>query len=159
MNEDLIRSHLSHALTGFAAHLPFSRAVEGFPGERAGEKVTGLEHSMWMLVEHLRIVNRDFIEWVSGKNYTEKPFPSGYWPDGSPPTPDAWEVSVNAVNKDLEILTGWAEDRDYPLWEPLEHQADHTPARELILAIAHNGYHIGQMVDLRALLGVPVKDW
>jgi hypothetical protein len=32
-------------------------------------------------------------------------------------------------------------------------------ARAALLVVDHNSYHIGQLVDLRMLLGVPVRDW
>ncbi len=41
----------------------------------------------------------------------------------------------------------------------LERNSAHTPARQILLAIDHNSYHIGRLVDLRMLLGIPVRDW
>ena len=31
--------------------------------------------------------------------------------------------------------------------------------REVLVLADHNSYHVGQVVDLRMLLGVPVRDW
>lgn len=154
----MLRNNVLEMLTGSAAHIGFNKAVEDFPADRAGERFEPLEHSMWMLAEHLRIVNRDLIDWVSADEYIKKPYPSGYWPSPDPPSPRAWEDTVSAVISDLQLMRGWAEDSDFDITEPLKRQKSHSALREILLAVAHNGYHIGQMVDLRALLGVPVKD-
>ncbi|RKX91300.1 MAG: hypothetical protein DRZ90_15205 [Spirochaetes bacterium] len=135
------------------------KVLEGFPFERAGELSAPLEHSMWMLVEHLRIVNRDLIDWVTAEEYREKPFPSGYWPDPAPPSPQAWMDAKESVARDMSIMKGWIESADFDISAPLKRRSSHSAFREILLTIAHNGYHIGQMVDMRALLGVPVKDW
>jgi hypothetical protein len=56
-------------------------------------------------------------------------------------------------------MTEWISAGVSGLTAPLDRNPSHSASREILLAIAHNGYHIGQMVDLRALLGVPVRDW
>jgi len=159
MNDAMMHAHLLEVLDGGAAHIRFEAATAGFPVDRAGEIHPPLEHSMWMLVEHLRLVNRDLIDWVIAEDYHQKPYPSGYWPSPEPPDPAAWETSVAEVEADLRLMRSWITDEAFDISAPLSRHADHSAAREILLAVAHNGYHIGQMVDLRALLGVPVKDW
>jgi uncharacterized damage-inducible protein DinB len=160
MDEKKTRGHLAEMLDEFAAHIPFDRAVEGFPPERAGERVDGLDHSMWMLVEHMRIANRDMIDWVEDEEYESRPFPKGYWPPSpEPPDRELWDASVAAVKAGLDVLKGWLADEERDLTAPLEREASHSALREILLVIAHNGYHIGQIVDLRSLLGTPVKDY
>lgn len=159
MNETMLRNNVLEMLVGGAAHIGFARAVDGFPAERSGERVEPLEHSMWMLVEHLRIVNRDLIDWVIAEEYIEKPYPSGYWPSPEPLSLEAWNQSISVVTADLQIMKDWTEDGDYDFTAALKRRESHSAFREILLTIAHNGYHIGQMVDLRTLLGVPVKDW
>ena len=155
--DQLLRNHMKE-MFGFAAHVDFDRAVSDFPIDRAGRRVEPVPHTMWMLVEHLRIVNRDLIDWVEAEEYARKDFPAGYWPESDgPASKDEWQDSLDAVRRDMEQMKAWA---DVPaLFEPLARKKEHTRAREILLAIAHNGYHIGQMVDLRMLLGCPVKDY
>ena len=159
MNEKMIRDNLMEMFSDGAAHIGIEKVLEDFPFERAGERVKPLEHSMWMLVEHLRIVNRDLIDWVTADKYTEKPYPSGYWPNPAPPSLQAWEDAVKSAVRDMNIMKSWIEREDFDISAPLKRRSSHSAFREILLAIAHNGYHIGQMVDLRALLGIPVKDW
>ena len=159
MDEKMLRSHLMEMLGDGAAHIGIDNALEGFPVDRAGEQVEPLEHSMWMLVEHLRIVNRDLIDWVAADKYEAKPFPSGYWPAPEPPSPEVWEEAIISIARDMDVMKGWIDDADFDITAPLKRRSSHSALREILLTIAHNGYHIGQMVDLRTLLGVPVKDY
>lgn len=160
MDESAMRGSLKEMLTAFAAHITFEGAVEGFPAERAGERVPGIDHSAWQLVEHLRRVMEDLIDWVEAETYEARPYPSGYWPaNPAPPTADAWAASVEAFRSALRTMVSWTEDESHEILAPLDRNRDHSAFREILLAIAHNGYHIGQLVDLRALLGVPAKDY
>lgn len=159
MDNEMVRNNLREMLAGGAAHVSFDKAIEGFPVEKAGERIENLEHSIWMLVEHLRIVNRDLIDWVCAEEYMEKAYPSGYWPSPAPPSEEAWFNTIKTVSGDMAIMESWIDDPDFDISSPLKRRETHSALREILLTIAHNGYHIGQMVDLRALLGVPVKDW
>jgi len=159
MNEIMMKNNLVEMLDGGAAHISIEKVLAGFPFQRAGERIEDLEHSMWMLVEHLRIVNRDLIDWVSAEKYEEKPFPSGYWPDPEPESLKVWENSVESIARDMNIMKEWVSGGDVDITSPLNRRPSHSAFREILLTLAHNGYHIGQMADLRALLGVPVKDW
>ena len=159
MNEKILKNNLMEMLEGGAAHISIEKVLEGFPFARAGKMFAPLEHSMWMLVEHLRIVNRDLIDWVSAEDYSEKPYPSGYWPEAEPESLKDWEDSIESINRDMNIMRGWVSDEGVDITSPLNRNPSHSAFREILLTLAHNGYHIGQMADLRALLGVPVKDW
>ncbi len=159
MDKKMIRNNLLEMLGDGAAHLGIEKVLENFPFEKSGERFPPLEHSMWMLVEHLHIVNRDLIDWVTAEEYREKPFPSGYWPDPAPPSQQVWEDAVESAARDMNIMKGWIENEDFDISAPLKRHSAHSAFREILLTIAHNGYHIGQMVDLRALLELPVKDW
>ena len=50
-------------------------------------------------------------------------------------------------------------DPNNDLFVPFAHGSGQNLLREAILIIDHNSYHIGQLVDIRMLLGVPVRDW
>jgi len=45
------------------------------------------------------------------------------------------------------------------LFTPFAHGSGQNLLQEAIQIIDHNSYHIGQLVDIRMLLGVPVRDW
>ena len=158
-SDAMMRGHLADMLTRQVAHVTFEQAVAGFPAERAGETVAPVPHSMWQLTEHIRLANRDMLDWAEAETYVPLKYPSGYWPDTAPPSPGAWEAAVKAVVDDQARFAAWAADPGTDLTAPLERDAGHSRLRMMLLSGIHASYHIGQIVDLRMLLGVPVRDW
>ena len=45
------------------------------------------------------------------------------------------------------------------LLAPIPHGEGQTVLREALVLADHNAYHVGQIVDLRMLLEVPVRDY
>ncbi|NBC30159.1 MAG: hypothetical protein GVY29_09250 [Spirochaetes bacterium] len=158
--QSLLREHLREAIQGHGAHISFAQAIHGFPYERAGERVPSVPHSAWDLVYHMGLVLQDLIDWVIAEEYRPHEYPSGYWPaDHAPESADDWRRAVSEVERRIDIMKSWIDDGANNLLEALERNPAHTPARQILLAIDHNSYHIGQLVDLRMLLGIPVRDW
>jgi len=155
------RTYLADALAGKGAHISFDQAVENFPMDRTGEKPPNLDHNAWMLVWHLRLCQDDIINYCTDPgSYRSLEYPGGYWPDSpSPPSEGAWQGEIAGFRNGIGILRSWALDEKLDLFTPLPGTPGHNLAREMMIIIAHNGYHIGQLVDLRMLLRIPVKDW
>lgn len=59
----------------------------------------------------------------------------------------------------IDLVKGWVTDESRDLLAPIPGTPGHTLFRQALLVIDHNSYHIGQIVDLRMLLGIPVRDW
>ncbi|HEY7566910.1 MAG TPA: hypothetical protein VH762_05030, partial [Gemmatimonadaceae bacterium] len=55
--------------------------------------------------------------------------------------------------KDIAALQEIAADSSRDLFAKIPHGSGQTYARELVLVIDHNAYHIGQIVALRRLIG------
>ena len=155
------RDTLAATVAGRGAHITFGQAIEGFPAERSGERVDGVPHTAWTLVWHMREVIQDIIDYVENPaGYASKPYPSGYWPESyAPPSPQAWQEAVEGVESALDRVVEWVTDESRPLFEVLPHTPGHTIFRQALLVADHTSYHIGQIVDLRLLMGIPVKDW
>ena len=62
MNDKALRAQLVKLLDFEEAHVGFDRAVKGIPPRLRGMVPTGGEHSLWQLVEHLRIAQADILE-------------------------------------------------------------------------------------------------
>src|SRR5665213_3238117 len=89
-----LRKQLVALLDGGQAHATFEDAVKGFPKELRGVVPDGLPYSAWQLLEHIRIAQRDILNFSAPPTggYQEKPWPDAYWPKSpEPPTPDAWD--------------------------------------------------------------------
>jgi hypothetical protein len=106
-------------------------------------------------------VIRDIIDYVEDPaGYTPQAYPSGYWPEADEPeNEDAWYRKVREVEEAIEVVTGWVTDESKDLLATIPGTPGHTIFRQALLVVDHNSYHIGQIVDLRMLLGVPVRDW
>ena len=77
---DALRKHVLELLKGKSAHADFDAAVSGFPVKRAGEKPRGAEHTAWQLLEHMRIAQRDILEFTRNPKHVSPQWPEGYWP-------------------------------------------------------------------------------
>lgn len=156
-----VRENLLNALLGFVAHIPFSKAIEGFPYEKAGEQIPLVEHTGWMLVWHIHKCMEDIISYAeSPQTYKEIPYPKGYWPQSvKPESRKDWEQTINRTEACLNKVEGWIKDYSKDLFAPIPGTPGHSLFREILLIIDHNSYHIAQLIDLRMSLGIPVKDW
>jgi len=70
------RAQLVKLLDFEEAHVGFDKAVKGIPAQMRGQLPQGTEHSLWQLVEHLRMAQADILEFCRTARYKEK-----QWPD------------------------------------------------------------------------------
>src|SRR5687767_6053982 len=124
------------------------------PEGQRGQRPEGAPHSPWELVEHLRITQRDILDFCRDPEYHELAWPEDYWPgDLAPPTPPAWDESLAAFQRDREALAALAADPEVDLFAPIPWGSGQTCLRELLLAADHTAHHLGQLVLVRRLLG------
>ncbi len=159
-NDNTLRDHLTASLENSHAHLEFVDAIGGFPFEMNGRVVEPVPNSAWQLVYHLWIVQNDLLEYIRDAKHVSPEYPSGYWPEGlEAPDKKAWDSAIGKFNSDLNAFKDMVEHPDTDLLAPMAHTPGHTILREVLILIRHNSYHVAQLVDLRMLLGIPVKDW
>ena len=152
--EEALRGQLRRMLEWEDAHVGFDTAVRDLPAALRGRRPAGLPYSPWELLEHLRITQRDILDFCVDPAYREKNWPDDYWP-GSPAPPDggAWDRSVDAFRADREAMQRLTEDREIDLFAPIPHGQGQTYLREILLVADHSAYHVGEMVAVRRLLG------
>ena len=154
---DDLRRILPRVLDWKEAHATFDDAVADFPPELRGVRPDGVPWSAWQLVEHIRVAQHDILEFALPGDYHEMKWPEDYWPkDAAPPSPTAWDESIDAIREQRAELKRLAEDPSIDPAARVPHAtADHqTYARSVLLVADHNAYHVGQLVLLRRLLGV-----
>ena len=155
MSSDALRSHLVALLGWGDAHVPFEKAVAGIPADRRGRKPEGMPYSPWQLLEHLRITQRDILDFCRPTGYVELEWPGEYWPESvEPPSEGAWESSVSAFLADVAELRGMAGDPAVDLFAVVPNGTTQTYLRELLLVADHNAYHVGEIVAARRALGI-----
>ena len=149
-----LRRHLVELLKGGSAHARFDEVIDGLPAKLRGRKPAGMPHSPWMLLEHLRIAQRDILEFSRNPKHVSPDWPQGYWPgtDVSPGA-GAWTSSIRAFSQDLKAMQNLVTNPKTDLYARIPWGDGQTILREALLLADHNAYHQAQLVDLRRLLG------
>jgi hypothetical protein len=149
-----LRDHVLELLRGRSAHLDFDKAIGGLPPELRGAKAAGLPHTVWQLLEHLRIAQWDILEFSRDKDHASPKWLEGYWPDTvAPPDEAAWDRSVETFRRDLQEMQDLVADPQTDLHGKIPWGDGQTILREALLVADHNGYHLGQIVCVRQALG------
>ena len=149
-------------MRGGKAHLEFDQAVADLPAELRGAKPSAvlapvqaaLPYSVCRLLEHMRIAQRDILEFSRNPKHVSPEWPDGYWPQGdAPPDDAAWDRSIKAFRADLKAMEELVTDPSTDLFRRIPHGDGQTVLREALLVADHNAYHLGQIVAVRRLLG------
>lgn len=153
---DPVREHLARALDWEEAHVGFSKALDGIPADQRGARAAGFEHTLWQLLEHLRLAMRDLVDFADNPRYEHSlTWPDDYWPKRPAPEGQEWDDSVAAYRADLARLQAIARDPAIDLLAPVPTgKPTQTQLRNLLLTLDHNAYHVGQIVAVRRALGV-----
>src|SRR5450755_2130617 len=141
-----LRQHILDLLQGGGAHAKYDEVIGDVPAKLRGKKPDGLPHSLWMLLEHMRIAQWDILEFSRNPKYVSPKWPEGYWPrtDASP-SPAAWNASVKKFRQDLKAMQNLVKNPKADLFAPIPWGDGQAILREALLVADHNAYHLGQM--------------
>ena len=155
MNTDMpLREQLRKMLAWEDAHVGLETALGDLPVELRGKVPAGAPHSVWQLLEHLRIAQHDILDFCVNPKYEEMKWPDDYWPkSAAPSSAKEWDDSISQFKKDRKTIEDLAMNSNIDLFAKIPHGSGQTYLRELLLIADHNAYHIGQLVVVRRLLG------
>jgi hypothetical protein len=149
-----IREMLARALEWEAAHVNVDAAVAGLAPADRGRVPADQPHSVWQLVEHVRLAQRDILDFCCDPEYRERAWPDDYWPpSASPPDDSAWDACLDSMREDRAALARIVRDSTRSLVAPIPHGDGQTLLREVLLIIDHTAYHVGQIVTVRKAMG------
>ena len=155
MSDKALRDQVAALIRWEDAHAGIDQIVDGVPADKWGAAAPGLPYTLWQLLEHLRLAQRDILDFCRNPGYTQPRWPEDYWPKESVrPTAGAVARSIAAFREDQEALTALALDENVDLFARIPHGTGQTYLRELLLVADHTSYHLGQMVAVRRALGI-----
>jgi DinB superfamily len=155
MDQDAaLRQQLVKVIESSEAHAEFDDAVNGFPEDLRGKRPDGCPHSPWQLLEHMRIVQWDILEFTRDPNHKSPEFPKGYWPtDPVPHSATVWDETIKSFLADRRAMCDLVADQSVDLFAKIPHGDGQTVLREALLVVDHNAYHLGQLLLLRRTFG------
>jgi hypothetical protein len=150
-----LRKHLVNLLSKGEAHATFEDAVKDVPVAARGKVPEGAAHSLWELVEHMRIAQWDILKFTVDARHKSPKFPKGYWPKSpAPPNAKAWDKSIKDFLADRDAMCKLIDKKSTDLFAEIPHGKGQTILREAMLMADHNAYTVGEIIVTLRLLGV-----
>ena len=151
-----LRDHLVRVLDWEDAHVSLDKAVEGIPLDKRGARAPGFEHSIWQLLEHIRLAQEDILDFCVNTAYKHTmTWPDDYWPkEPAPPSQQAWTDSLASYARSRDAMKRLARDVEDLTAKVPRGKRHHTYLRAILLSADHVAYHVGQIVTVRRALGI-----
>jgi len=155
-SEAALRAQLVHTLSWEEAHVGFDRTFDAIPPAARGALAAGFDHSVWQLLEHMRLAQKDLLAFCGRRYVHVLKWPDDYWPKNPAPETDAaWENSLKSFRADRQRLARLARDPKVNLLARVPTgKPGQTYLRAILLVIDHNAYHLGQVIAVRRALGI-----
>lgn len=150
----MLRAQLAEFLDGEGAHMAFEEAVADFPDGAINQRAPKVDYTPWHLLEHLRLTQRDILDYIRQDGYEEPEWPADYWPKrDATATPSEFRATVEGFRADLAELRAILMDPATDLFAVLPGTPGHTVLREIRVDADHNAYHVGEFAVLRQVMG------
>lgn len=151
-----IRRQLVSTLESGRNHMSLAEATRAFPISAINSHLPKVPYSFWHLVEHIRLTQKDMLDYMTRTSYEEPPFPEGYWPAKTArATAARWRQSLAQFHEDLAAMIALVRDPTRDLWRTAPNSAGkHTFFRCCLVIADHNSYHIGELGIGRQVAGL-----
>lgn len=137
---------IKHILGG-NAYKKIEDILEEISFDKLGIKLEGLPYSFWQVFDHLRIAQKDILEFSVNPNYKALKWPDDYWPENTAPeSENQWKIAKEDFFKDRDQMNNLLESNQDKLLVPFPHGNGQNIFREALLIIEHNAYHTGQLM-------------
>jgi DinB family protein len=149
-----LRHQLVAGLDGGDAHQGYEEAAAGFPDWAINARPPNVSYTPWHLLEHLRLTQRDILDYIRDPDYVAPEWPVDYWPDpAATATREQFDATLAAFVADRRALAAIVLDPATDLLAPLANGPMHTVLREVRVVANHNSYHLGEFGILRQVMG------
>lgn len=152
---DTWKTIVASSLDWEQAHMNLESAVAELDPSLRNQKPDGLPHSVWDILEHIRIAQHDLLDFCRNADYTnDLTWPDDYWPkDAGPVSHDAWARCLSEIDRETNELKAFTTDEDRDLTAKIPAGTGQTYLRTVLVALDHTSYHTGEIVVIRRLLG------
>ncbi len=148
-----IRQAFADALYGKHAHYDVLKALRGITAEEAKKQSVKNEHSIWDHLYHIVFWHDITLKAIHGEEFDWKALHDKDWlQKDAKLTEKAWKDLIESFSKHLNTLKEISETEG--LARPLKGFGNTPLGRAIIIEFQHNGYHIGQIVNLRKIQGL-----
>ena len=154
--DEEIRTQLVSTLESGHNHLAMSEATQAFPTSAINSRLPRVPYTFWHLVEHIRLAQKDMLDYMTSTSYEEPAFPEGYWPGKNTRATSAqWRRSLQQFHTDLDAMIALIRDSTRDLFATVPNSAGkHTFFRCCLVIADHNSYHIGELAIGRQVAGL-----
>jgi len=151
---------LIELLYGKGAHANPLACVEDLSAELAGRQAGNLPHSVWQIVWHVNFWTDYELRRIRGEKPHYPDHAAESWPQGSAPASEEdWKKESARFAELIGVQAAMAEagsselSREVPAMHPNQETRSSTVIAILWQTLAHNSYHVGQIVLVRSALG------
>lgn len=143
---------LRDALHGAGQFVDARRVLDALDWQLAGRKPAGAEHSIRRITAHLVFWQDLYLERLAGAERPSPPHDAAGWPGGDAPRDERdWKALVTRFGDGLARAVAATDAA--PLGLTLPRWDGRTRFAGLHGLSLHNAYHLGQIVQLRRMLG------
>lgn len=148
-----VKTELIKLLKQGQAFKPLEKALEEVPAESRNLRVNNQSHSIWELLEHMRIAQKDILEFMFNEDYEKLNWPEDYWPSKDIEfTDEHWNNTLELFRYDLGYILDWLNKSELDLTIEIPHAPGYTYLGEILLIADHNAYHTGQIEQIIKIL-------
>src|SRR5665213_988015 len=151
---EILLKNLIELLNKGKSHVLLDDALDNIPFGLLDKTPENLPYNLWQMTEHIRISQKDILEFSRNSKYKSPQWPKGYWPSNTKPSSEQeWKNCLRQIKEDRESFIALLKEKAENLYEPFEHGNGQTLLREALVLADHNAYHTAEIIVLRRLLG------
>jgi hypothetical protein len=149
-----VRKELLAYVTAGSAHVSIMNVAKDISERAMNDKIPKTPFTPWALLEHIRITQKDMVDFMASPDYGPLEWPKDYWPAADKKaTKTMWNKTLMGYKKDLETLKKIIKDPKKDLFAPIPRGNGQTIMKEILQIIDHTAYHTGELVLMRRALG------
>jgi len=148
------RECLLQLLYGKGAHALTLNSLEGLDEQSAGARPANAPHSIYQLLAHMIYWQEYELLKIAGAPPSYPTHASESWlPETAPKNLQIWHETIQRFAEGLKRYEALLADPATDLERVIEVKKNETVRDVIVMIIAHNSHHLGQIITLRQQLG------